>query len=95
MIFILWQLEEENKGRVMFMHYQPNHPTDGITEEQAQAGLFVEEIPEPDDIPGKAADLFVNPTTAELWYEYRDREPGMEERLEHLEQLIDVMLGEE
>ncbi|QTB25196.1 hypothetical protein [Lysinibacillus sphaericus] len=67
----------ETKALVQGMHYDPFHPVDGFgkTQEEleAEGHIFVEEsdIPIPED-NGKIANLYINPQTKEMWYEYQD-----------------------
>lgn len=67
----------ETKALVQGMHYDSFHPVDGFgkTQEEleAEGHIFVEEsdIPIPED-NGKIANLYINPQTKEMWYEYQD-----------------------
>lgn len=63
---------------VTYIHYMPFHEKHGFkkTREQLeQEGILVNEVPEPEQIEGKAAILHANPETKELWYEYEDIQP--------------------
>ncbi len=67
----------ETKALVQGKHYDPFSPTSGFgkTQEEleAESHIFVEEsdIPIPVD-NGKIANLYINPQTKEMWYEYQD-----------------------
>lgn len=67
------------------MHYMPFDENYGLgkTQEQleAEAGIFVESVPEPENRPGKVSMLKYSKTDG-LYYEYIDRELTMEEKLE-------------
>jgi hypothetical protein len=78
MYFIKYDAETES----LLVHAMPFHKKYGFgktKEELEQEGFFVESIPEPQQIEGKAPILRCNPTTKELWYEYEDIPPTPEE----------------
>lgn len=75
-------LKYDEIGRVNYTHYMPFHEKHGLgksKEELEQEGLLVDSIPEPQQIEGKSAILYCNPTTKELWYEYEDIPKTQEE----------------
>jgi len=80
-----------DKGEVYRVHYSPNQlPAD------LRDGCFVHDIPQPENIPGKAAILYINPLIYQdeteegitrrvysaLWYEYVDRPLTPDEQLQ-------------
>jgi len=70
------------------MHYMPEQ----LTAEERAKGVSVPEIPEAERIRGKAAALYVNPQTGDLWHEYVNVPLTQEEHMEDLrEQNLDLM----
>ena len=79
----------------MSIHHMPFHEQYGLgktKEELEKEGILVDSIPEPEQIEGKSAVLYCNPTKTELWYEYEDipktPEEEQQEKIESLEQSI-------
>lgn len=88
MPLLFYEPESETRGKVYLMHYMP----DQLTAEERAKGVSVSEIPEAERIRGKAAVLYVNPKTGELWHEHVDIPLTQEEQMEDLrEQNLDLM----
>lgn len=83
-------LTYDETGRVVRIHYKPWK----LPQEQIDDGLMAEELPEPTPLPNEMAILYVNPETEEVYYVYEEREPTDEERIQLLESVVDMMLGE-
>lgn len=77
MAIIFYKKESETKAFVTSTIYN----TKGFDPQELAEGLEVEVIPEPEAQPGKLHNLYVNPKTKELWYEYTDRPLTTEEEL--------------
>lgn len=58
----------------------PVSPTEGILMEYA-------DLPQEDVRIGKSSRLYINPTTAEAWYEYFDRPLTIEEEVQQQKQV--------
>lgn len=87
MIYVEYE-NRNGKCVVTFIHYFPFDEVHGLgktKEELEQSGLFVDEIPDPEE-NGKIPQLLVNPDTKELWYEYLERPLTLEEKLQLIEQ---------
>jgi hypothetical protein len=76
-------------------HNVPFHPVYGLgkTKEQLEAdgGIFVNELPQRDHIPGKVPVLHINPQTKELWYEYVDEKTPLTDDVNALKNQIQLM----
>lgn len=69
MILIRYEEITPSKGAVRFIHYQP----DLLTEDEKKDGVLLDgSVPEPDLIDGKESNLYYNPLTNELFFEYID-----------------------
>lgn len=56
--------------------------------------LDLDMLPEPEFIPGKRAELFINPATQELFYEYVNTPEGeKEQHITDLEMAMAAVLG--
>ncbi|UJA30853.1 hypothetical protein [Clostridium sporogenes] len=81
-------LKTGNEGLVYLRHYKPEllNSTKGELE---KTGVFVNSIPEPQQIEMKSPVLYCNPDTKELFYKYVDiqkpTEQILQERIETLE----------
>ncbi len=75
MLLLRTQKITEEKHLVVVIDYRP----DLLTEEQKEGGYLVEDVPNPDIIVGKVSELYYNPKTKEIWYEYFDRPLTVEE----------------
>lgn len=66
---------------------------DSLDDEHESIALYVEDMPEPVNIVGKAALPYVNPQTLAIWYEYEDLPPEFnpEKRILQLEEELRVM----
>lgn len=75
-------------GSVGTLHYRPFDPTHGLgktrEELEAEGGVFVDTIPEPENLPGKAAVLKYSEADG-LYYEYEDRPMTQEERVDAMQ----------
>ncbi|WP_242955175.1 hypothetical protein [Clostridium sporogenes] len=73
----------DEKYQVMSIHFMPFDPEYGLekTKEELEAngGIFVTEIPNPERIEGKYPTLYWNPKTKKLFYEYEDNVEGEED----------------
>lgn len=74
--------ESMNIDMIHYMPFDENYGL-GKTREQleAQGGIFVESVPEPENQSGKVSTLKYSKTDG-LYYEYVDRELTTEEKLE-------------
>jgi len=84
MPLVFYEQENTNRGRVTLIHYMPEQLPAALREQ----GIEVAEIPEPQEVDGKMAVLYINPTTKEMWYEYADRPLTLEERIQQLERAL-------
>ncbi|MEJ8546686.1 hypothetical protein [Brevibacillus borstelensis] len=92
-MIVLFEKETETKARVTLIHYMPDDPKEGLPEEVKRHGIRVNEIPEkPEAVRAKSAVLYVNPETADLWYEMVDRPLTQEEILQQQNEKIDLLL---
>lgn len=92
----LGELEKitETKYSVGFIHYMPFDSKHGFGKTQAeleQEGILVASIPEPQQIKGKQAILYCNPSTKELWYEYEDIPITEETKIAELEKQVNAL----
>ncbi|MFL0197013.1 hypothetical protein ACJDU8_15810 [Clostridium sp. WILCCON 0269] len=84
-------IELNNNGEIGMIQYMPFDPIDGLhktEEELLQTGYLVDEIPAPDPVAGKAANLKYNKGTNSLYYEYVDippQPPTTDQRVTQLE----------
>lgn len=84
-------IQDERGLRVTFRHYKPFDEKDGMgktEEELLQIGALVDDIPQPEQIPGKEPILYYNPENNTVYYEYEDKPLTPEERIAQLEQAI-------
>lgn len=95
-ILLSYELETEERGRVTRIHYQPFHTIHGLPQEQIEAGVLLDNPPEPaEEQPYKSAFMYVNPLTSDVWYEYVDRELTQEEQMKDMETILDILVGGE
>lgn len=77
--------ESDVRAIVTWQHHQP----DKLTAQELSGATLVPEFPEEIFVVGKNTQLYINPTTNELWYEYIDviptPEPVTPQRVEALE----------
>ena len=88
--------------RVMLIHNMPFDPAQGLGKTEAelmQMGVLLEEIPEPENRPGKTALPYYTPEKGFYW-EYQDAPAGpastddvdrVEAKLDYLGMMLDVM----
>lgn len=82
MPIVFYKTIDTNKATVEGIHYMPDDPEHGLTEEKKSKGIEVyeESIPKtPSSVFGKRAVRFINPETKEIWYEQIDRDLKQEE----------------
>ena len=82
MIFIVHNNETSTRARVIGEHHMPEL----LTQEELSKGILVESLPPIIQQAGKIEQLYINPTTNELWYEYVDRPLTEKEEIEKLKQ---------
>ncbi|WP_199930094.1 hypothetical protein [Brevibacillus brevis] len=73
MKYVEFITESSVRAKVVFIHSAPFDPINGLQkseEELLEMGALVEEIPATSSQPGKSAQLYFNPSTKKLWYEY-------------------------
>lgn len=66
---------ESYLGYEVLIHNMPFDSVNGLGKTQSeleQMGVLVDNVPEPQIDPGKAAVMFINPDTKEISYDYRD-----------------------
>ncbi|USG65149.1 hypothetical protein NDK47_24000 [Brevibacillus ruminantium] len=80
-MYLGYRKESDTKARVVLIHDFPSE----LPEDLIAAGVLVDSLPEPERVPGKRADLYINPETSELWYEYADIINPDQERIDRLE----------
>jgi len=93
-MIVFYSLESETKSPVQSIHHMPDDPVYGLTEEQKAEGIRVEGGL-PADLPymiGKNSQLYVNLVTGELWYEYTDRPLTQDEKIQQLQDTIDMLV---
>lgn len=83
--------DNAEKCRVIMVHNEPETLPDELL---AQGEFLDGAMPEPDYLPKKTYELYFNPTTKELWYEYKDAPPTPEElkdmRISQLEEQLRI-----
>lgn len=83
----------EGKSQVVGIHHLP----ETLTEEEKAGGILVESVPEAEKIDGKRAELYIDLTTKELSYVYKDREltplEQANQRIADLELAIASLIG--
>lgn len=92
-MLLLYENKTETKAKITLVHYKPDDPQNGLPEEVKQQGIMVDILPEA--LPyqrGKSAEMYCNPQTNEVWYEYVDRPLSPEEKMEAQEEKIDLLL---
>jgi len=77
MIHLFVEPVSKTKAKVTAIHYRP----DLLTDKQKAKTIEVEMVPEAEQLKGKTAQLYINPETKEMWYEYTDRPLTQEELL--------------
>lgn len=85
MVLLIYDKINEEKGLV----YTQIFNLEGLSQDTINKGVLVENIPETENITGKTAELYVNPITKELWYEYKDRPLLPEEKITEQQKQID------
>lgn len=94
---LFYEKVENNIAVITGIHYMPNDPIDGLTEEEKSKGIMIDDIPQAEEIEGKYSILKININTKEMWYEYKDipltEEQIKEQRLQALEIAMAEMLG--
>lgn len=85
MALVFYEKETDTRAKVTLIHYQP----DLLDEERRAEGIEVENIPEKENLKGKTALPYINPETAEFWYEYIDRPLTSEEVAEEYQNEVD------
>lgn len=80
MIFIKYQIESEEKAKVVVQNFIPEK-TGILTDEDAasRGGILVSTIPNSLQDITKSSELYINPITKEFWYEYADMPKTQEE----------------
>lgn len=86
MAIIFYKKESETKAFVASVLYDAT----GFDPQDLAEGLEVEGIPEPEAQPGKLYNLYVNPQTKEVWYEYTDRPLTTEEELVKMKEQLKI-----
>ena len=104
MIFIEYgeRLAEEKyaTGTKYFMPLDRVYGLPYSLEEAENRGVFLDSIPEPQQIEGKTPVMYINPNTKEIYYEYVDYEEPVvidekaviNKRLEKLEEAINELI---
>lgn len=72
MIYI--EIDENNE--ISYSNSKPFDLKDGThktQEEMERDGFFIDEIPLPQNVPGKSHKRYFNPLTREIYYEYIDK----------------------
>ena len=80
---------------VTLIHAFPFDPKMGLQatrEELEERGVFVSEIPEPENIIGKIPIRKYNPDTNEIYYEYKQAPLSTKERVDAIEECINDIL---
>lgn len=68
-IWIKYDVISETDGIVTEQNFVPNAPINGVSEDRARHGIYIDSIPvEPPINIGQANILHINPTTLELFW---------------------------
>lgn len=68
MPLVFYKAEAADRGKVTFVHYNPER----LSAQERALGISVDAVPEFDRLSGKSAVLYINPQTGDLWHEYVD-----------------------
>ncbi len=89
-MYYVWFDENNKITETLRQGYHQNIP-----EEKLSQAILMEELPSPEEIEGKYAEIFINPETKEYVYEYHGIPPApptTEERLAILEEALDTLI---
>lgn len=67
-VLLSYEKESDTRARV----FQQNWNLSDLPQDIINNGILVDTIPTPDTPVGKQEQLYINPQTKELWYEYVD-----------------------
>jgi hypothetical protein len=78
MVYIsAFEKQSDTRWKVKGVHYMPLDPNHGLGKTEAElaadGGVLVASVPEPEAIAGKLSELYYNPQTGALTYQYTDR----------------------
>ncbi|GEC88581.1 MULTISPECIES: hypothetical protein [Brevibacillus] len=91
MIFIRHESPVGGKAKVLTIHYLPEEiGINNAADAENAGGVLVPTVPTPDNIAGKEAVLYFNPTTKEFSYEYVDKPLTQDEKIAQLEQQLKI-----
>lgn len=85
MALVFYDKETNTRGEVILIHNQPEL----LTPERRAEGIQIEVLPEEREMVGKKSVLYVNPETAEVWWEYKDRPLTMKEMVADYEKRLE------
>ena len=89
MIYLFTEPVSPTKAKVGVIHYRP----DLLNEEQKARAIVVDSVPEAVQQKGKSAQLYINPQTKEMWFEYTDRPLTQEELLQDISDKLDTLIA--
>ena len=81
MRYLFLEVGNNSNRKVTSIYYNG----EDLADEQKANAIVVEDVPEPDNIPGKDATLYVNTQDNSIYYEYIDRPLTQEEQLGSLQ----------
>lgn len=81
MRYLFLEVGDDSRRKVTSIYYNGKD----LTDEQKANAIEVEDVPEPENIPGKDATLYVNTQDNSIYYEYTDRPLTTEEKLATLQ----------
>lgn len=96
MVYIEYSMVGPSRARVTMQMFKPEN----LTAEQKKDGVTLPEVPAPDFERG-VPQLYINPDTLEMWYEYlphpapeKSREELLQDEVESLKAAMAQLMGE-
>lgn len=66
MILIYTKYITDNKYEITYINFKPEN----LSDDEKSKGIFVDNIPDPEFKENQMFNIYYNPTTKEIWYEY-------------------------
>lgn len=98
MIYVSGEHINDNTIKVIFIHYMPLDPEQGLSEDVINEGYLVDVVaPPPPEDNGKLSELYYNFNTNEFYYKYNEvpKSPTLESVSDKLDLIMQSMLESE
>jgi len=89
MVYLFVETINPDKAKVGVIHYRP----DLLNVEQKKKAIVVERVPDAIVEKGKSPQLYINPKTKDMWYEYEDRPLSEIELLQEISEKLTELIN--